>query len=196
MAVSFVRRFLPRACRSTALTLGVALTLLLPSWRPQGGAVAVELQGRTYFAQPPVEPRATNYRSNAGEAWAEYMITVTVPKAAGVGLGGLEITQTRGVDRNFPFNLEQCRAFLGEPRQEKAPWPATIQFDQSLRRFRVAFREPVAPGQTVTLVLRPWTNPVQSDVYMFSVMALPAGPEPVAAMAGFVTFPIYPVERW
>lgn len=181
----------PRRCASVGL--GILLSLG-PAIGTVSAARALELQGRTYFAMPPVEPRGTNYRSNAGEAWAEYMVTIKVPATAGVGLGGLEITQTRGVDRSFPFNLEQSRAFLGEPRQEQAPWPATIQFDQSQRRFRVAFARPVAPGQTVTVVLRPWTNPIQSDVYMFSVLALPAGPEPVGAMTGFVTFPIYPVE--
>ena len=178
------------------LRLGLLLSLANASLTSLTPASALELQGRTYFASPPVDPRATNYRSNAGEAWAEYMITITVPETAGVGLGALELMQTRGVDRTFPFNLEQCRAFLGEPRREQRPWPATIQFDQGQRRFRVAFRDPVPPGRTVTLVLKPWTNPIQSDVYMFSVMAFPAGPDPVGAMAGYATFPIYPLERW
>ena len=185
-----------RPLRRVHQGLGVLLTLTTLSLSGIGPARAIELQGRTYFATPPVEPRSTNYRSTSGEAMAEYMITITVPTAAGVGLGGLELTQTRGVDRNFPFNLEQCRAFLGEPRREQTPWPATVRFDQASRRFNIQFKEPVPPGQTVTMVLRPWTNPLQSDVYMFSVMAFPAGPEPVGAMAGFATFPIYPLERW
>lgn len=185
----------PLIRRSLALGLGAALALILPTPLRFEAARALELQGRTYFASPPVEPRATNFRSNAGEARPEYMITLKVPVNAGVGLGALEISQTRGVDRSFPFNLEQCRAFLGEPRRERSPRPASFGFDQNSRRFRVVFADPVAPGETVTVVLRPWTNPLQSDVYMFSVLALPAGPEPVGAMAGFVTFPIYPIDR-
>jgi len=190
-----VGRCLSFVHRTAPLSLGVLLAFGVPAWGPLGSAQAIELQGRTYFASPPVEPRSTNYHSTAGEALAEYMVTITVPAKAGVGLGGLEIMQTRGVDRNFPFNLERSRAFLGEPRHEKAPWPATIQFDQNLRRFTVTFQQPVPAGQTVTVALKPWTNPMQADTYMFSVMALPAGPEPVAAMTGFVTFPIYSLER-
>lgn len=189
------RRLQPPLRRSLQ-SLAVLITLASACWGGLAPARSIELQGRTYFASPPVAPRSTNYRSTAGEALAEYMITIQVPAAAGVGLGGLEIIQTRGVDRNFPFNLDQCRAFLGEPRRQLAPWPARVLFDQRSRRFSIQFSEPVAPGQTVTVVLRPWTNPVQSDTYMFSVMAFPAGPEPVGAMAGFVTFPIYPLERW
>ena len=189
-------RRLHRPLRRVCQGLGALVTLTTLSVGGIGPARAIELQGRTYFASPPVEPRSTNYRSTSGEALAEYMITITVPAAAGVGLGGLQITQTRGVDRNFQFNLGQASAFLGEPRRQKAPWPAQFQFDQQSRRFNVQFKDPVPPGQTVTVVLRPWTNPVQSDVYMFSVMSFPAGPEPVGAMAGFDTFPIYPIERW
>lgn len=183
--------------RSCAV-VGLAVCCAGPVASPLGlsSARALELQGRTYFAEPPVLPRSTNYRSNAGEGSPEYMITLKVPTNAGAALGALEITQTRGVDRSFPFNLQQCRAFLGEPRHELASTPASFQFDQSQRRFKVVFANPVAPGQTVTVVLRPWTNPLQSDTYMFSVLAIPAGVDPVGAMTGFATFPIDPIERW
>ena len=47
------------------------------------------------------------------------------------------------------------------------------------------------PGQTVTLALLPVNNPTWADTYMFSVQALPAGPNPVPASLGFATMPIY-----
>ena len=189
MALSLARR-----CAIAALVVSCAGSVSTAA--NLSAARALELQGRTYFSEPPVLPRSTNYRSNAGEGSPEYMITLKVPAGAGAALGALEITQTRGVDRSFPFNLPQCRAFLGEPRREIKSIPASFQFDQSQRRFKVVFADPVAAGQTVTVVLRPWTNPLQSDTYMFSVLALPAGVDPVGAMTGFATFPIDPIERW
>ena len=189
MALSLARR-------CAVFALGLCCSGPVLDAIPFQPARALELQGRTYFAEPPVLPRSTNYRSIAGEGNPEYMITLKVPAGAGVGLGALEIIQTRGVDRSFPFNLSQCRAFLGEPRREGSDLPASFAFDPNQRRFKVDFASPVAPGQTVTVVLRPWTNPLQSDTYMFSVLAIPAGPDPVGAMAGFATFPIDPIGRW
>jgi hypothetical protein len=41
------------------------------------------------------------------------------------------------------------------------------------------------------VALKPWNNPFQADTYMFSVQALPAGPNPVPASLGFATMPIF-----
>ena len=108
-----------------------------------------------------------------------------------MGLAGLELQQTRGVDRTFSFDERRTRAFLGEPRREGPAIPVEGQFDDATRVFRVRFPQPPQPGQTITLALRPWRNPFQSDTYLFAVTAIPAGPNPVPAPLGFARMPIY-----
>jgi hypothetical protein len=166
--------------------LAAALSLLAPA-----PLQALELQGQTWFVRPPWKVDFTNYYWYVMQTGGEYYFTVTLPAEAGVGLGGLVIQQTRGVDTQFPIAGDRNRAFLGRPRHEGAAIPVQVQFDQASRRVTVQFPQPPQPGQTVTLALRPWHNPSQADTYMFSVQALPAGERPVPASLGFATMPIY-----
>jgi hypothetical protein len=154
-------------------------------------ARAVELQGQTWFASPPWKVEFRNFYSYVFQSGGEYYFTVTLPERAGAGLGGMVIQQTRGVDTSFVFDLSRTRAFVGRPRREGPAIPVQGSFNQDSRRFEIRFPEPPQPGQTVTLALRPWNNPSQADTYMFSVQALPAGPNPVPASLGFATLPIY-----
>jgi hypothetical protein len=152
---------------------------------------ALELRGRTYFTAPPVKVIFRNYYSNTWESGGEYYFTVPLPAGAGEALGALQIQQVRGVDRSFGFLVERSRAFQGEPRREGPPVPVEVQFDPATRLFEIRFPQPVAPGQTVTLALRPQRNPGQADTYLFAVTAFPAGPEPEATPVGFARMPIY-----
>ena len=104
--------------RGAALALG-ALLLAAPALSPAViPARAVELQGQTWFAKPPWKVVFRNYYWYVMQAGGEYYFTLTLPEQAGVGLGGLLIQQTRGVDRQFPLMPERSRAFLGQPRRE------------------------------------------------------------------------------
>ena len=152
---------------------------------------AMELEGQTWFTRPPWKVTFTNYYAYVGQTAAVYYFTVTLPEQAGAGLGGLVIQQTRGVDRSFQFAPGRTQAFQGLPRREGASIPVQAQFDQNERRITVQFLQPPQPGQTVTVALKPWNNPFQSDTYMFSVQAVPAGPNPVPASLGFATMPIF-----
>ena len=62
--------------------------------------------------------------------------------------------------------------------------------------MRVSFPEPVPPGNTVTTVLIPWFNPMQSDTYQFEVVVFPDGPNPQGSPAGVATLRIYPYSYW
>ena len=159
-------------------------------------AVAMELRGKTYFDRPPWSVDLISYYTTIWEPWAEYYFTVQLPADAGADLGALQITQTRGVDRDFPFNVAATRAFLGRPRQQGAAVPVEARFDQSSRSFAIRFPQPVAPGSTLTLVLKPWNNPAQSDTYMFQVTAFPAGPNPSPTPLGYGTLRIYMPDRY
>ena len=165
--------------------------LLAPLGLIGAAAAAMDLQGQTWFTRPPWKVEFRNYYWYVMQSGGEYYFTVTLPEQAGAGLGSLVIEQTRGVDRQFQIAAQRSRAFLGRPRQEGAPIPVQASFDAERRRVTARFPEPPQPGQTITLALRPWTNPSQADTYLFAVQALPAGPQPVPASLGYATMQIY-----
>ncbi|WP_216905233.1 DUF2808 domain-containing protein [Synechococcus sp. CCY 0621] len=179
---------------SAALLPLAALLLLLGSAAP--GARALELGDRTAFVRAPWKVTLTSFTTNVGQSPAEYFFTLSLDELAGASLGGLTIQQTRGADWQFPFAVERTRAFLGAPRREGRQVPVLASFEPAARRFTLQFPEPVPPGATVTVSLRPWFNPVQADTYLFQVTAIPAGPGPVASPVGVGTLRIYQPNDW
>ncbi|MCT0206624.1 DUF2808 domain-containing protein [Synechococcus sp. CS-1332] len=171
-----------------------ALSLLLVSAHP--GVHALELGGRTQFVRAPWKVVLTSYTTNVGQSPAEYFFTLRLDEQAGASLGGLTIQQTRGADWQFPFAVERTRAFLGVPRREERPIPVQASFEPAARRFTLSFPEPVPPGATVTVSLRPWFNPIQADTYLFQVTASPAGPNPMTSPVGVGTLRIYQPNDW
>lgn len=152
---------------------------------------ALELNGSTVFVRAPWKAELISYDTNAGSAPVSYYLTLSLDPQAGASLARVSVQQTRGADWNFPFSPQLTRAFLGRPRREGRTIPVQAQFDARERRVTVEFPEPVAPGETVTVVLRPWTNPQWPDTYLFQVSVWPAGPNPVASPVGTATLRIY-----
>jgi hypothetical protein len=173
-------------CLAGGLLLGPALVA-----SPPPAASALELRGATYFQRPPWKVDLVSYTTTVGDPAAEYFFTVELAADAGASLGELTIQQTRGADWQFPFLVERTQAFLGRPRRAGAQVPVTASFDMASRRFSVRFPEPIAPGRTVTVMLKPWYNPSQSDTYMFQVTGFPSGPNPSPVPLGYGTLRIY-----
>jgi len=172
------------ACTGFGLGLGLALAI--------SPGQALELRGATYFAKSPWSVDLISYQSYTYQTRPEYFFRVSLDPEAGASLGALTISQTRGVDRWFEFAVDRTTAFLGgTPRREGPKIPVQASFDQASRTFTIRFPEPVQPGNTVTVVLRPWTNPAQGDTYMFAVNAFPAGPNPSPSALGYGTLRIY-----
>lgn len=180
---------LVNAARATALVLGLNVA-------SGSAALALEIRGTTFFAKPPWSVDLISYYTTVWEPWAEYYFTLQLDPAAGASLGGLRITQTRGVDRTFDFNVAATKAFLGRPRQQGLPVPVKARFDSSSRSFEITFPEPVPPGSTLTVVLKPWYNPSMADTYMFAVTAYPSGPDPSPTSLGYGTLRIYMPDRF
>lgn len=170
------------------------LSLLLACAPP--GAHALELGGRTQFVRAPWKVVLTSYTTNVGQSPAEYFFTLSLDGQAGASLGGLTIQQTRGADWQFPFAVERTRAFLGVPRREGRSIPVRASFEPASRLFTLSFPEPVPPGATVTVSLRPWFNPIQADTYLFQVTAIPFGPNPLPSPVGVGTLRIYQPNDW
>ncbi len=177
------------SAKNAAILPVATLSLLLACVPP--GARALELGGRTQFVRAPWKVVLTSYTTNVGQSPAEYFFTLSLDEQAGASLGGLTIQQTRGADWQFPFAVERTRAFLGVPRREGRQIPVRASFEPASRLFTLSFPEPVPPGTTVTLSLRPWFNPIQADTYLFQVTAIPSGPNPLPSPVGVGTLRIY-----
>jgi hypothetical protein len=169
--------------------LGLAAAAMLGAIPPS--LASLELRGSTVFLRAPAQVELVSYTTDVGQLRAEYFLTLELPRDAGASLGELQIRQTRGVDRNFRFSPQRTEAFLGRPRQRGPSLPVEASFSQEERLITVRFPQPVAPGSTLTVRLKPWNNPMQADTYMFQVTALPAGSNPTPAPLGFGTLRIY-----
>lgn len=179
-----------RLCRR-ALPLAVALGLSLA-----GGAQAMEIGGSTVFVKAPWKVDLVSYYTTVGQPQPEYYVTLELDPDAGASLGGFTFRQIRGADWQFPFSPQRTRAFLGRPRREGPPVPVQGLWNPDSRTMTVTFPQPVPPGSTITTVLIPWTNPMQSDTYLFQVEAFPAGPNPVGSPVGVGTLRIYQNTYW
>lgn len=186
-----IHRSRPRFSSRGALVAGGVIGALLSLAAPADPANGVELRGASYFERPPWKVDLVSYQTDVSQPSPRYYYTVELPEGAGAGLAGLSIQQTHGADTWFRISAERTRAFLGRPRREGPAVPVQTDVDDRSRRVDLRFPEPVPPGNTITVMLRPWANPSISGVYMFQVQALPAGPNPRAASLGFATLRIY-----
>lgn len=188
--------------RRTVRWIGVAACVAGLTWSPPWGfragsaARALEIGGSTVFVKPPWQVDLVSYYTNVGQALPEYYFTLELDPEAGASLAGFTFQQIRGADRQFPFLLERTRAFMGRPRREGRPLPVRARFNDDTRTMTLEFPEPVPPGSTVTVAVVPWTNPMQSDTYLFQVMAFPAGPDPQGSPVGVATLRIYQNTYW
>ena len=157
-------------------------------------SLALELNGQSFFTQPPWRVEFTNYDWLVDAGGPEYYFTVALAENAGAHLGGLVITQTSGSDQTFWIDPKQTSAFFGRPRREGGAIPVQAEFHEQKRIMRVEFPDPPPPGSTLTVVLRPPNNPSLNDLYLFAVEALPAGPNPSAAPLGFARMEI--LDGW
>jgi len=178
------------ALPAALLLMAVATPLSLS----QAPGQALELNGSTVFVRAPWKAELISYEKTAGASPVSYYLTLSLDPQAGASLGRVSMQQTRGADWQFPFSPELTRAFLGRPRREGRGIPVQATFDEDQRIIAVTFPEPVPPGETVTVELRPWTNPQAADTYLFQVMVWPAGPNPVPSPVGTATLRIY--ERY
>lgn len=163
---------------------------------PGAPARALELAGSTVFVRAPWQVDLVSYNTTVGQPLPEYYFTLNLDPEAGASLAGFTFQQIRGVDRQFPFLVERTRAFLGGPRREGRPVPVKARFNNDTRTMTLEFPEPVPPGSTVTVSVVPWTNPIQSDTYLFQVVAYPAGPDPLGSPVGVGTLRIYENTYW
>lgn len=169
-------------CWAGGLLLAVALQLE-PVRAIQGA------DGTIYFAQPPQLVGAKTFEKGAGSLIATYYLTVTVPEQAGVALQQLTLTQSDGTSP-IQFVAEQTQAYQTQNRQQRVGIKLTDQ-DLATRTTALTFEPAIAPGQTVTVMLRPTMNPAIAGTYQFGVTAFPEGEQAKGQFLGVARLQFY-----
>ncbi len=177
------------------LTLATSITLSSLSLPLQ----AVQLSdGRVYFDQPPSLLDSATTRNRTNTSGGTYYFTVSLPDNAGEPLQQVAIAQRNpeGFARRVNFNLNRTFAFTGTRRDRGNPLPiGSTTWDETDSQVIVTFEPPVAPGQTVTIGLRPHRNPQLSGVYLFGITAFPEGELAHGQFLGFGRFHFYESDR-
>ncbi|BBD66699.1 hypothetical protein NIES4072_60270 [Nostoc commune NIES-4072] len=174
---------------SLAISIGVAVPV----------TQAVQLRdGTVYFVEPPKLVKATTTYKDVNVWGGTYYFTINVPENAGESLQKVTIAQKEGTD-NIRYNLKDTRAFVGTRdasgglrlRKESRLTLGPVTAERKTRTITVNFDPPVTPGQTVTIALRPVSNPSISGVYLLGVTAFPAGEKSHGQFLGFGRFQFY-----
>ena len=162
-----------------------AALLLLPIH-----TTALEINGQTSFVAVPTKAKLINYSSYAFEGGAKFYFVIDLPQGADAGLGGISLKQIRGVQPAFYYGPIQPKAFLGMPRQVGPSVPVSASFENDNRSIIVTFQEAVPPGAKVTVAFNVMTNP-PAGMYVYSISAIPWGPNPIPQDVGVVQMNIF-----
>ena len=159
---------------SSALIAGMMLPMSLQT----SPVSAVELpNGEVAFSKGPRLIRAATTSRSRNSPVATYQFTIEVPEDAQESLGSVTIQQRTGGD-TVAFKEDRSSAFFGDSLAggpdvslsavggdiEQQPGEVTVMFDQ-----------PIEPGNTVTVEVKPKRNPSYGGVYQLGVTAYPEG---------------------
>ncbi|MEH2182084.1 DUF2808 domain-containing protein [Nostoc sp.] len=153
---------------------------------------AVQLRdGLVYFVQPPTLVKATTTYNEVNVWGATYYFTINLPENAGESLQKVTIAQKEGSE-NIRYNLDDTHAFVGtRDHKETQLQLGSVIGESKTRTVSVIFDPPVTPGQTITIALRPVSNPSFSGVYLLGVTAFPVGEKSHGQFLGFGRFQFY-----
>jgi len=146
------------------------LSIIMPSV-----SAGERLDGTVYFEAAPCLKKVKTTFNETHRRGATYYFTLTLPSNAGESLGELVITQRGGID-DIPLLLEETTAFVGTPNDKQESLSlANVSQSEDNREITATFRQPIPPGTTMTLGLKPRKNPQYEGGYLFGVKARPAG---------------------
>ena len=105
---------------------------------------------------------------------ATYYFTIAVPASGTKPLQQVTLTQIQGGE-NIEFDAKQSSAFLGTSDRAGENLPFAIASNPNQDdTLTLQFAQPLPPGQTVTIALKPYRNPAYEGFYLFNVKAAPA----------------------
>lgn len=189
----WMQRRLPRA-------FGVLSTFLVSVTVPHWGQVlAVQLgDGSTVFTSPPRLVSFVTTENIAGRRNARYYVTVNLLPEADESLKTLTITLIEGRFPRLGYHVDELAVFAGDRGDRGDRYPIeTAAYDEASQTLTLQLEQPIPPGELFTVTLEPIRNPTQAGVYLFEVMAAPAGEKPVFQRVGTGRLDIYePIERF
>lgn len=149
--------------------------------------------GTVSFIQPPRLVSATTPYNNVGTPNTTYFFTLELPANAGEPLQRVSFQEIEGVEE-IDFDQKATFAFQGTRDRQGAKLAinAVKNSDRQKRTFTVTFDPPVTPGQTVTVGLTTFFNPIADGVYLIGVTAFPSGQKTAGQFLGIGRFQIYP----
>jgi Protein of unknown function (DUF2808)/Trypsin-like peptidase domain len=149
----------------------------------------------TSFVQLPTLVKAVTSNRDANVLGALYYFTIDLPSGANAPLQQVDFHLTQGL--NYPnFSAKGTEAFVGDRRNQGSKIPlGMVVTDPLSQTITVTFDPPVAPGQKVTIALRPLQNPSQGT-YLFEVRGYPEGSLAKNSYIGLGRLDFYPRSRW
>jgi hypothetical protein len=167
-----------RSLNPTIIALSIALgTVPFFSEIPLQAQETQTVDRPASFTQPPRLLTIESSEKQVAASRSTYFFTLNMPENAGSGLGQITINQ-RDADnflRQIDYRSEDTRAFTGTAGDRGTDIPiADTTYNEDDHTLTVRFAEPVAPGTSVTIALRPRRNPRMQGVYLFGVTAFPA----------------------
>jgi Protein of unknown function (DUF2808)/Trypsin-like peptidase domain len=150
---------------------------------------------RTSFVQLPTLVKAVTSNRDANVLGALYYFTIDLPIGANAPLQQVDFHLTQGL--NYPdFSAKGTEAFVGDRRSQGPKIPlGLVVTDPLSQTITVTFDPPVAPGQKVTIALRPLQNP-NPGTYLFEVRGYPEGSLAQNSYIGLGRLDFYPKSRW
>jgi hypothetical protein len=105
---------------------------------------------------------------------ARYYFDLELPENIGESLQKVVIQQRTGGDE-VTFEPEETEVYLGDHRHKLQPVAAIANTDEDTAMITVQFEPPIAPGNSITIGLKPKSNPDYEGIYLFGVTAYPTG---------------------
>jgi hypothetical protein len=156
-------------------------------------AIAVKFSdGTVQFAGVPRLGKVSTTDSQAYAWGATYLFTLQVPEDASEPLGQVVLRQEQGLD-SVEFNLGRTYAYLNGDRAQTTAIEALSSNSDTLD---LTFNPPIPPGSTVTIGLRPYSNPQTGGVYLFGVTTAPAGDKVRSQFVGYGRLQFYDRSFW
>ena len=173
--------------RYLAMALGVCLSIgALANIPLPPTAQAIELaDGTTAFVRPPQFLSASTTNDSVMRRNATYFFTLDLPSDADAPLQRVVIAPQNLTRYLQPYRLEKTVAFAGTPGDIQGELGVgNVAVNEDTKAVTVDFDPPIAPGQLVTIGLRPQRNPRLDGIYVFRVIAVPEGDQPQTHIAG------------
>lgn len=114
---------------------------------------------------------------------AKYYFDLALPRDIGEPLGKVVIQQRTGGDR-IEFKPDKTKAYLGNHHQKQQELNLDTTYDEETGLITVKFKQPIPPGNNLTIRLKPKSNPDYAGVYLFGVTAFPPGKESIGLYLG------------